>query len=549
MVQLDPDAHGFRRVSRMDSARLPADAKVVFLRDGKTATISLTRQADIIAIATNGKPDAAINMGAPGIAPADEITMVTGGRVAARHASASAARRQYRHRLGAHLARAAGIAARRALDSIEIEPAMAEAARHGLRAARATAVRGSAQPHSFRGREDFLRGRQDAATTSSSPSRRIPGSAASRRLFSDEFYARSCATSTDDGLLVQWVQIYETDLTIVASIIKALSPHFADYEIYATDDANILIVATPRAAAATRRSDLFAIAGDCRGTAPRRSSIDGRHRDCAASAARRMFDALMRHFPCAGEFGLPSVRRSRCAAHAISRTRRAGAELRLAALRRSDVGDLWQTAAGSSHGFARRRNSTSRSARLVPGACGTACSRQRQPRWIAAGELSPDALMPQTLQRSGAPATATAGRGSMRSRSRVTARRGFVPAQEPRPMWAGDASKPLYWPSGGESGDYGSMCSRPWLSVTPPRITDFRLEAAQRPSAQPFGESNPSRRCWRLCHRGEAPDRTRNGCGRSCRRFRTVLMRLVGRDAVALEICRDAESQRGPVPT
>jgi hypothetical protein len=45
-------------------------------------------------------------------------------------------------------------------------------------------------------------------------------------------------------LLVQWVQIYETDITVVASIMKAMSPHFADYRIYNTDDANMLIVAS-----------------------------------------------------------------------------------------------------------------------------------------------------------------------------------------------------------------------------------------------------------------------------------------------------------------
>ncbi len=38
-------------------------------------------------------------------------------------------------------------------------------------------------------------------------------------------------------------EIYETDISIVASIVKALQQHFGSYVIYNADDANILIVA------------------------------------------------------------------------------------------------------------------------------------------------------------------------------------------------------------------------------------------------------------------------------------------------------------------
>ena len=44
-------------------------------------------------------------------------------------------------------------------------------------------------------------------------------------------------------MLVQWLQIYETDLSVVISILKALSPHFEDYHLYNVDDSNILVVA------------------------------------------------------------------------------------------------------------------------------------------------------------------------------------------------------------------------------------------------------------------------------------------------------------------
>ena len=62
-------------------------------------------------------------------------------------------------------------------------------------------------------------------------------------LFSDEFYRQITRYLAPDGMLVQWLQIYETDLSIVVSILKALSPHFHDYQIYNVDDSNILVIA------------------------------------------------------------------------------------------------------------------------------------------------------------------------------------------------------------------------------------------------------------------------------------------------------------------
>jgi hypothetical protein len=62
-------------------------------------------------------------------------------------------------------------------------------------------------------------------------------------LFSDEFYRQITRYLAPDGMLVQWLQVYETDLSVVVSILKALSPHFQDYQIYNVDDSNILVIA------------------------------------------------------------------------------------------------------------------------------------------------------------------------------------------------------------------------------------------------------------------------------------------------------------------
>jgi hypothetical protein len=51
-----------------------------------------------------------------------------------------------------------------------------------------------------------------------------------------------------DGYFVQWMQVYETNTGVLASVMKALAPHFGAYALYNTDDLDILIVATRAAA-------------------------------------------------------------------------------------------------------------------------------------------------------------------------------------------------------------------------------------------------------------------------------------------------------------
>ena len=229
-------------VYRVGQARLPDEAQVTYLRDGKTATISVARLNGLVVIATNGKPDAALNMGS-GLASADEITMTLAAALPL--AMHGAPRRVANIGIGSGLTSHVllGSSEVRSLDSIEIEPAMAEGARHafGTRVARLFDDPRS-RIHFEDAKTFFSISKQKYDVIVSEPSN--PWISGVATLFSNEFYTQISSRLTDDGLLVQWIQIYETDLTIVASIIKALSPHFADYELYSTDDANIVIVAT-----------------------------------------------------------------------------------------------------------------------------------------------------------------------------------------------------------------------------------------------------------------------------------------------------------------
>ena len=133
------------------------------------------------------------------------------------------------------------------LDSIEIEPLMVEAARKGFGPRIGDVFE---DPRSHIVYEDaktfFASNREPYDLIISEPSNPWVSGVAS--LFSDEFYDRISRYLSADGYFVQWMQVYETNVDVVASVMKALAPHFGAYALYNTDDVDILIIATRGAA-------------------------------------------------------------------------------------------------------------------------------------------------------------------------------------------------------------------------------------------------------------------------------------------------------------
>ena len=64
-------------------------------------------------------------------------------------------------------------------------------------------------------------------------------------MFSQEFYQFVPRHLKQDGLFVQWVQLYEIDDKLVSSIINAFTPAFSDYRAYISNSSDLIIVATP----------------------------------------------------------------------------------------------------------------------------------------------------------------------------------------------------------------------------------------------------------------------------------------------------------------
>lgn len=218
------------------------DAPILFSRDGKTATVHLVQYPDAISLRTNGKSDGSINMDPEGERGTDEVTMVlTGALPLALHPDVRSA---------AVIGIGTGLTTHTLLqklsiervETIEIESAMAEAAR-GFMPRNSGAF---ADP-----RGSILI--DDAKTFFSTRARRYdliisepsnPWVSGVSSLFTREFYRRIRQHLSAGGLLVQWIQLYEIDASLVASVILSLGESFPHYAVFAPSDHDLLIVAS-----------------------------------------------------------------------------------------------------------------------------------------------------------------------------------------------------------------------------------------------------------------------------------------------------------------
>ncbi len=228
---------GVFRHGELSSSR---DAKILFNKDGKTATVHLVLYPDATSIRTNGKSDGSIY--APSARRGtDEITMVLTAALPlslkpdAKHAAViGIGTGLTTHTLLQNL----GL---ERVETVEIESAMAEASRGFL-------PRNSAAFADPRSKILI----DDAKTFFSTHNRRYdiivsepsnPWVSGVSSLFTREFYQRVRTHLKPGGLLVQWFQLYEIDAALLASVMGALGEVFPHYAVFAASDHDVLIVA------------------------------------------------------------------------------------------------------------------------------------------------------------------------------------------------------------------------------------------------------------------------------------------------------------------
>ncbi|MDH5324599.1 MAG: fused MFS/spermidine synthase [Gammaproteobacteria bacterium] len=219
-----------------------SDTQILYHKDGKAATVDLHRDADgHVNIRTNGKVDANINMSGTPQVSTDEPTMVLAAAVplSLNPTAQTAAVIGLGSGLSTHtLLTSSAIST---VDTIEIEPAMVEAAA-GFRP-RVELAYSDARSHIFidDAKTYFSTHNKKYDIIISEPSN--PWVSGTAGLFTEEFYRLIPNYLRENGILVQWIQLYELDMELVATIAKALTPHFSDYVIYTATDRDILLVA------------------------------------------------------------------------------------------------------------------------------------------------------------------------------------------------------------------------------------------------------------------------------------------------------------------
>lgn len=218
------------------------DRQVFFYRDGKTASVAV-RGSDIgtVAILTNGKPDAAINLDPAQPPTPDEYTMTLLGALPLVIKPDA--------KTFANIGWGSGLTAEvllshsgpREVDTIEIEPVMVAGARSFF--PRVTRPYRDARSRVFfeDAKSYFARHGKRYDVIISEPSNPWVNGVAN--LFTTEFYRDTKRYLAPGGLFVQWLHLYEFNDRLFGSILAALGENFADYEVYETDTDDLVVVA------------------------------------------------------------------------------------------------------------------------------------------------------------------------------------------------------------------------------------------------------------------------------------------------------------------
>ena len=248
LVRLDPLTlvSGVYRTGKLLDA---TTARVIFYRDGRTATVSVRRQNDgMLTLSTNGKPDASVPQrwrepGPPRPAQLDddESTQLLLALMSLAHAPAA--------KRAAVIGQGSGITSHVLLGSsqleqlvtIEIEPEMIAASRAFYPANRRVFDDSRARFAIDDARSYLSATPERFDLIVSEPSN--PWVSGVAGLFSDEFYARVAAKLTPNGVLGQWLHLYSLDDDLALGVLAAIHRHFSDYRAYLVSASDMLVIA------------------------------------------------------------------------------------------------------------------------------------------------------------------------------------------------------------------------------------------------------------------------------------------------------------------
>lgn len=229
-------------VYRNGAATIAPDEHIIFHKDGRTATVTVMRSDNgALTVSTNGKPDASINILPEGRPTTDESTQTLLGALPILF--------NPKAETAVNIGLGSGFTTRvllaspllRSVETIEIEPAMVEAARHFRAIAAPTFDDPRSHIHINDAKTFFAINRKRYDIIVSEPSN--PWVSGVSGLFSREFYSLVSHNLNQGRIYIQWLHLYETDERLFASIVNAMNGGFSDWAIYSAHESDVIIVA------------------------------------------------------------------------------------------------------------------------------------------------------------------------------------------------------------------------------------------------------------------------------------------------------------------
>ena len=215
------------------------ESQNLFYKDGKTSTVSVFRQEQSITLANNGKPDASIYLSTTEYS-GDETTQTLVGILPLLHKPG--AENAAIIGMGSGLSTHAILSSPelKQVDTIEIEAAVVEAAN----LFRPKSEKAYSDERSYIHIDDAktfftTHGHKYDVIVSEPPNPWVSGVSS---LFTREFYQRIKNHMNSDAVFVQWLQLYEIDIELVATVFNALSLEFSDYVVYSSNNGSDMII-------------------------------------------------------------------------------------------------------------------------------------------------------------------------------------------------------------------------------------------------------------------------------------------------------------------
>ena len=226
-----------------------------FYKDGRTATVSVRRTTTggYLTLATNGKPDASmdpfwedstIEPGALRSLAEDQATQILLPLIGLAHVPDAREIAVIGQGSGMTSSLLLGSPEVRQVVTVEIEPEMVAASR----AFRPANHRVFDDPRSRIVIDDaksyFAATGRKFDLIISEPSN--PWVSGVSGLFTQEFYHRVRNNLTANGVLGQWLHLYEMNDSLVVSVLAAIDQNFKSYEVFFTSNSDVLILASNR---------------------------------------------------------------------------------------------------------------------------------------------------------------------------------------------------------------------------------------------------------------------------------------------------------------